>query len=449
MVDGKSLGGHPDENLLAAFAEHSLTSREHESVLEHLSNCARCRDVVFLAQQAFLEEAERSEVAPPRPVVMGWGRVWWAAAGVLAVLLIVIPIAVYRHRDQQVASSGRLGAPAIAEPGPAGDSLSLARIAPAKPAAKLAVRRASPAVVEERGEIAGSVADRSGAAVPGAQVTVRAASSGAARTAVTNPQGQFDVAALPSGRYQVQVEAQGFKTLTHELTVQASERASLDAKLDVGEASQSVTVSAANAAVADSLVAGAAGGNAAGGKIEKREAANFPLSGRSAAPASPPPPVAGAAAPAAVGPVASGNGAAPVATFTVKDGVVQRCLGTECAAQILPVGARAVSAAASAQTVMALDSDGNVYLSSDQGEHWKQAAAQWSGRAVGLRIAPPAQTENVTQAKGAFATTHALHGAAVAKRAPTPSVSPVTFELTNEQGKTWVSSDEGKTWTAK
>ena len=453
MADLKRLGAHPDENLLAAFAEHALTSREHENVLEHLSTCARCRDVVFLAQQAFLEEVERSEVAPPRPVVVGWGRVWWAAAGVLAVLLIAIPIAVYRHRDQRmpgvsegVASSARLAAPTIAEPGPAGDSISALQIAPAKPAAKVAVKRASPAVVEGRGEIAGSVADRSGAAVPGAQVTVRAASNGAARTAVTNPQGQFDVAALPSGRYQVQVEAQGFQTLTHELTIQPSERASLDAKLEVGAASQSVTVSAANAAVADSLVAGAAGGNAAGAKIENRDAANFPLSGRSVAPAPPPPPAAVAAAPAAVGPVASGNGAAPVATFTVKDGVVQRCLGTECAAQILPVGARAVSAAASAQTVVALDSDGNVYLSSDQGEHWTQAAAQWSGRAVGLRIAPPAQTENMTQAKGAF-TTRALHGAAVAKRAPTPPVT--TFELTNDKGQVWVSSDEGKTWTAK
>jgi len=320
------------------------------------------------------------------------------------------------------------------------------RIAPAKPAAKLAVKRATPAVVEGRGEIAGSVADRSGAAVPGAQVTVRAASSGAARTAVTNPQGQFDVAAIPSGTYQVQVEAQGFQTLTQELTVQPSERASLDAKLDVGASSQSVTVSAANAAVADSLVAGVAGGSAAGAKIESHDAANFPLSGRSVTPAPQPPPMAAAGAPASAAPVAAGNGAAPVATFAVKDGVVQRCLGTECAARILPVGARAVSAVASAQTVMALDSDGNVFLSSDQGEHWTHAPVQWLGMAVGLKIAPRSQTEYMTQSKGAFAT-RAVHGAAVAKRAPTPPVT--TFELTNDKGQVWVSSDEGKTWTAK
>src|SRR5271155_2482910 len=105
MVDGRRLGAHPDENLLSAFAEHALTSSERERVLGHLSTCARCRDVVFLAQQAFLE-AERSEVAPPRPAKAGWGWRWsLGVAGVLAVLLIAVPIAVHRHRNQAVLSA--------------------------------------------------------------------------------------------------------------------------------------------------------------------------------------------------------------------------------------------------------------------------------------------------------------------------------------------------------
>lgn len=420
MAEGKHLATHPDENLLAAFAEHALTSREHEKVLEHLSTCARCRDVVFLAQQGF-SETEVSEGAPPLPAA-DRGRIWWGSlglAGVVAVLLIVVPIAVYRHRNQavpgvreQVASGDQLAAPAVSEPAPSADSLSLREIAPAKAAGKRADKRASPAAAMKgpadiAGSVAGTVADRSGAAVPGAQVTVRAVSSGEARTAVTNPQGRFDVAPLPPGTYHVEVQAQGFNTLSHELTVQPSERTSLDAKLDVGAASQTVTVSA-----------GAA-----------------PLT---------------TAAPTASAMMA--EDAVPPATFSVKDGVVERCIGTECASRILPLGAQAVSAAAGGQTVMALDSDGNVFLSNDQGEHWTPARVQWEGKAVGLRAGPPSQPAFhgafLSRSPGVSSATRS-HGAVAGTGTAAPPASSVTFELTNDKGQVWVSSDEGKTWTAK
>src|SRR5271156_1125897 len=137
MVDGRHFGVHPDENLLTAFAENALTSIERESVLEHLSTCARCRDVVFLAQQGFLETAEQSEVAPPLPAKAGWGWRWsLGVAGVLAVLLIAVPIAVHRHRNQAVLSAPERIAAAEPEPSLTGDSISAARPAPAEPAAK-------------------------------------------------------------------------------------------------------------------------------------------------------------------------------------------------------------------------------------------------------------------------------------------------------------------------
>jgi hypothetical protein len=46
---------HPDADLLTAFAEHSLTSREHEQVLGHLAACANCREVVALAGAPLVE----------------------------------------------------------------------------------------------------------------------------------------------------------------------------------------------------------------------------------------------------------------------------------------------------------------------------------------------------------------------------------------------------------
>jgi photosynthesis system II assembly factor YCF48-like protein len=51
---------HPDANLLAGFAEHSLTSRERSLVLGHLGDCAECRQQVSMA-------LPKLEVNIPRP----------------------------------------------------------------------------------------------------------------------------------------------------------------------------------------------------------------------------------------------------------------------------------------------------------------------------------------------------------------------------------------------
>ena len=40
---------HPDPDLLTAFAEKSLNDRERSHVLQHLADCADCRDVLALA----------------------------------------------------------------------------------------------------------------------------------------------------------------------------------------------------------------------------------------------------------------------------------------------------------------------------------------------------------------------------------------------------------------
>src|SRR5437016_500675 len=43
-----ALDPHPEADLLTAFAEHSLSSVERESVVGHLSRCSDCREVVAL-----------------------------------------------------------------------------------------------------------------------------------------------------------------------------------------------------------------------------------------------------------------------------------------------------------------------------------------------------------------------------------------------------------------
>ena len=42
-------GVHPDPDLLTAFAEKSLDDRERVHVLQHLVECADCREVLSLA----------------------------------------------------------------------------------------------------------------------------------------------------------------------------------------------------------------------------------------------------------------------------------------------------------------------------------------------------------------------------------------------------------------
>jgi hypothetical protein len=62
---------HPDADVLAAFAEKSLTERERGAVLEHLARCRNCRHVVALA----LPELAETVVAPS-PVGLSPARGW-------------------------------------------------------------------------------------------------------------------------------------------------------------------------------------------------------------------------------------------------------------------------------------------------------------------------------------------------------------------------------------
>src|SRR5882672_8996442 len=49
---------HPTQDLLGAFAENSLQPTERTQVLEHLSTCAECREVVSLSSSVPESELE-------------------------------------------------------------------------------------------------------------------------------------------------------------------------------------------------------------------------------------------------------------------------------------------------------------------------------------------------------------------------------------------------------
>ncbi|HVF43398.1 MAG TPA: carboxypeptidase regulatory-like domain-containing protein [Pyrinomonadaceae bacterium] len=115
--------------------------------------------------------------------------------------------------------------------------------------------RLSPQVYEpDTGEsggnvISGTVEDPNDAAVPGATVTVTDAATGrVAVTVNTNDEGRFSTPYLPPGNYTVKVDARGFRSfVSSDVRVTATRPASLDIDLDVGGATETVTVTGSGA----------------------------------------------------------------------------------------------------------------------------------------------------------------------------------------------------------
>jgi len=135
---------------------------------------------------------------------------------------------------------------------------------------------ASPVRADVTGTILGNVTDPSGAAVPGATVTLSDASKGLRREAVTDSIGFYQFLAVPVGEnYVIDVEVQGFRKSTQtgiKLLVNQKYRA--DLQLQVGEINQTVTVSS-NAVQVEST------SNQLGDVIEDRKMTSLPLNGRS------------------------------------------------------------------------------------------------------------------------------------------------------------------------
>jgi hypothetical protein len=95
------------------------------------------------------------------------------------------------------------------------------------------------------GALEGTVTDPSGAVVPNVQVTVLSLELGSARTTETDATGVYRVLLLPPGKYSIVLAANGFKTIKRpEVEVHVTETLTVNFAMQVGAASQSVTVQA-------------------------------------------------------------------------------------------------------------------------------------------------------------------------------------------------------------
>jgi hypothetical protein len=93
-------------------------------------------------------------------------------------------------------------------------------------------------------ELRGRVVDESGAALPGATLTVTHRETGIVRTTVSSETGAFVVPALQVGAYDVRVELSGFSTLTQQnLRLGVGESANVTFTLNLATVQETVTVS--------------------------------------------------------------------------------------------------------------------------------------------------------------------------------------------------------------
>jgi hypothetical protein len=96
--------------------------------------------------------------------------------------------------------------------------------------------------------IRGTVLDQSGAVIPRATVVATNGMTNVQMTRTTDERGSFTMSPLPAGTYRVEVNSPGFQRLMEEgVTVNGTQLAALSLKLNVGAASETVTVSAAPA----------------------------------------------------------------------------------------------------------------------------------------------------------------------------------------------------------
>src|SRR5260370_4872217 len=130
------------------------------------------------------------------------------------------------------------------------------------------------AFAQTAGSISGEVKDQSGAVAPNAAVTVTNSETNVTRSTITNAAGIYSFPDLTPGIYQVKVTAAGFATVVKSnIELQVQQTARVDFSLSLGQASQTIEVSASGAMLnTDNATVGTV--------IEEKRISELPLNGR-------------------------------------------------------------------------------------------------------------------------------------------------------------------------
>jgi hypothetical protein len=127
---------------------------------------------------------------------------------------------------------------------------------------------------QDRAAINGSIADPADALVAGASVELRSITTGLHQTTTTNADGLYEFTPLPVGTYTLSFSKTGFKPYTvTQIELQYGETRTIDARLTVGTAAETITVTASTEALnrTDAEI---------GGVVESRQIKEIPVNGR-------------------------------------------------------------------------------------------------------------------------------------------------------------------------
>ncbi len=122
--------------------------------------------------------------------------------------------------------------------------------------------------------IEGTVTDKQGLAVSGAQVRAEGSTAAVTRTVVSDANGAYQIPALPAGTYKLTVTHDGFATRVYEgLELTLNRTFNFDVKLEVGKVQERVEVSA-EIPLLDTT------SSSSGATIVPQQIENMPLNGR-------------------------------------------------------------------------------------------------------------------------------------------------------------------------
>lgn len=424
MSAGQNSMPHPDENLLAAFAEQALAGAQRESVLLHLSSCARCREIVFLAQEAAPQPEAGAESAV-RPTRRHWLRWQTATAGAWLVAIVAAAALLWQgRRVVPLSNEQAIVHPVVPPVTSRAEENQPAKVLPAPPPPP-------PAADQSQNK----VADNKSLNAPANSVYDRIEQAHAAALKPAAPVQSF--IAPPAGAPEQQ-NAMATDPL-RAMPVQGRQ---------VAPSNSSVARTQA-APLAPEVINPPTMFEASSGQAESQS--EVIIDQRKAA-------VAGS-------PAMQVAAAVPISQFSVIKGKLRR-LGVDGYTNVaVPAGTTAQAVAAYANVVLLLTRQSALYRSTDVGDHWIRVPAQWNGKAIAVHVRPassfsPRKRDAAGSNAGAIGEGTATNDARSAGALQSAGTSDLTglrvpvaknptaavFELTTSAGKRWLSRDGGQTW---